>query len=91
MQENSRPRNGLSQRLETTQNTSVVRERRQIGSILRDEPIQELLKGLAGELPEENERVRTAETAATQALQHIPTNDRSPLEVATIVQKSNPE
>ena len=58
---NIRPRNSLSQRLETTENTSVVRERGQIGGVLADKPVQELLEGLSRELPEEDERVRLAE------------------------------
>ena len=41
----------------------MVGERRQVGGVLADEPVEELLEGLAGELPEEDERISTAETA----------------------------
>ena len=39
----------------------MVRERGQIGGVLADKPVQELLEGLSRELPEEDERVRLAE------------------------------
>ena len=40
--ENLRPSNGLAQGLETTQNTSVVRQRRQTLGVLTDEPVEKL-------------------------------------------------
>lgn len=57
------PRHCLAQRLYTAQNTCVVRQIRDVGGVLANQPVQELLEGLTAELPEENERVRLSEAA----------------------------
>lgn len=58
-----RPRDGLPEGLEPAEDARVPRHRRQVGRVLAHEPVQELLEGLARELPEEDERVRRAEAA----------------------------
>ena len=63
---NSRPRDGLTQRLDTSQDTGVVRQGRDVGGVLPDEPVQELLERLSAKLPEEHERVRLAEAALAE-------------------------
>lgn len=50
-----RPGDRLAEGLEAAQDAGVARERRQVGRILADEPVQELLEGLAGERPEEDD------------------------------------
>ena len=57
------PSNSLAQRLHTAQNTSVVRQIAQIGRVLADNPVQELLERLAAKLPEENQRIRGPKAA----------------------------
>lgn len=57
------PRNGLAESLNTTQNTGVMRQVGQIGGVLPNQPVEELLESLTAELPEENERVGLSEAA----------------------------
>lgn len=63
------PSNSLAQRLHTAQNTSVVRQIAQIGRVLADNPVQELLERLAAKLPEENQRIRGPK-AALEPVEH---------------------
>lgn len=53
----SRPSDGLTQRLDTSQDTSVVTETAEVGGILPNDPVEELLEGLSRELPEEDQGV----------------------------------
>lgn len=41
----------------------MIRERREIGAVLTNKPVEELLEGLATEGPEENKRIRLSEAA----------------------------
>ena len=56
------PGDGLAQGFEASQDTAVVGQRGEIGGVLTDEPVQELLKGLATKGPEEDKGVGFAES-----------------------------
>jgi len=62
----SRPSNSLTQRLDTSQNTSVVRGTRQIRGVLPNQPIQKLLERLSRKSPKENQSIRRTKTAFAQ-------------------------
>lgn len=65
----SRPSDGLTQRLDTSQDTSVVTETAEVGGVLPNDPVQELLEGLSRELPEEDQGICRAE-AALEPVKH---------------------
>lgn len=65
----SRPSDSLTQRLDTPQDTSVVTETAEVGGVLPNDPVEELLEGLSGKLPEEDQGV-CGSKAALEPVKH---------------------
>lgn len=68
-QNDSRPSDSLAQRLDTSEDTGVVGERGEVGGVLTDEPVEELLEGLSTKRPKEDESVSLAESALAEVEQ----------------------